>query len=78
MKPISINPEDVKNLLHNLEANKASGPDQIPFRFLKIALHILKASLHQGHLPSEWKHVTVIPVFKKETVNCHRTTVQSP
>jgi len=27
MEPISINSEGVKNLLHNLEANKASGPD---------------------------------------------------
>jgi len=35
MKPISINPEGVKNLLNNLEANVASGPDQIPSRFLK-------------------------------------------
>jgi len=30
MEPISINPEGVKNLLNNPEANKASGPDQIP------------------------------------------------
>ena len=73
MEPISINPEGVKNLLDNLEANKASGPDQIPSRFLKTFANnitpsltlIFKASLHQGHLPSEWKHATVVPVFKK-------------
>ena len=73
MEPISINPEGVKNLLENLEVNKAPGPDQIPPRFLKTFANyitaflvlIFRASLHQGHLPSEWKHATVVPVFKK-------------
>ena len=73
MEPISINPEGVKNLLENLEVNKAPGPDQIPPRFLKTFANyitpflvlIFRASLHQGHLPSEWKYATVVPVFKK-------------
>ena len=67
MEPIRINPEGVKNLLENLEVNKAPGPDQIPPRFLKtfasyitpFLVLIFRASLHQ------WKHATVVPVFKK-------------
>ena len=73
MEPIHIQQDGVKRLLENLEISKATGPDGIPSRFLKDFSDavappltiIFKATLHQGCLPSEWKHATVVPVFKK-------------
>jgi len=66
MEPISINPEGIKNLLDNLEANKASGPDQSPSRFFKKYANKITPNL-QSLLTSRppWKHATVVPVFKK-------------
>ena len=63
-------------LLAELQSHKAHGPDEIPARLLKetaynmapILTLIYKASLHQHHLPSDWKTAHVTPVFKKDHV----------
>ena len=68
-----ITVEGVHRLLVDLQSHKAHGPDEIPARLLKETAHnmaplltlIFKASLHQQHLPSDWKTAYVTPVFKK-------------
>jgi len=53
--------------------NKASGPDNLPARFLQetafeispILMTIFQASLDQGVLPTVWKTTAAVPIFKK-------------
>ena len=57
----------VKILLQGLKAHKASGPDNIPTRFLKEAANelapalglVFTASLTQGCVPDNWKTADV-------------------
>ena len=73
MTDIQINPEGVCSYLSRLKPHCASGPDNIPARFLKMAAAeltpavslLFSASLTQGILPQEWGHARVVPVFKK-------------
>ena len=73
MKKITINTEGVQNLLQHLKPNKATGPNDIPAKFLKevnieispLISFIFQASLDQGQIPSDWKQARVAPVFKK-------------
>ena len=73
MPCISINENGIEKLLHGLQANKASGPDGIPPRLLKLVApeispalaKLFEASLSSGKIPSAWKHAIVQPVFKK-------------
>ena len=70
---ITIYPDGVRKLLHNINPHKATGPDNIPGQLLKevaqevtpILSLIFSASLHQGRIPDEWKEATVTPLFKK-------------
>ena len=63
----------MKKLLKGLKHHKASGPDNIPTRFLKEAANelapalglIFSASLIQGYVPDDWKTADVTPIFKK-------------
>ena len=73
MPHFTIGADGVRKLLHNINPHKASGPDNIPTRFLKDyadtitpALTLLfNASLEQGTVPSVWKKANVSPIFKK-------------
>ena len=73
MNKITINTEGAQNLLQHLKPNKATGPDDIPAKFLKevsieispLISFIFQASLDQGQIPSDWKQARVAPVFKK-------------
>ena len=61
--------EGVVNQLNTLQPNKASGPDEIPSRFLKeyrtlVLTLIFQASVDQGKLPSDWKYPTIVPAHK--------------
>ena len=66
-----INVDTVNNLL-NINANKATGPDNIPGRLLKIASDILSPSLTEifnkslstGSYPDDWKMAKVMPIYK--------------
>ena len=71
---VNINNEGISKLLNNLNSNKASGPDQLPIRLLKLASEeltpvlreIFQQSLNTGELPSDWRHALVTPVHKKD------------
>ena len=73
VSPITIHHEGVVQLLLNMQPNKASGPDNLPTRFLKEAANqivsaltiVFQACLDQGHLPDIWKTAAVVPVYKK-------------
>ena len=73
MPEIKVSREGVLKLLLDLKENKASGPDKVPSRILKVAAepisHCLQllftASLHTGKVPSDWKQANITPVFKK-------------
>ena len=55
------------------DPSKATGPDQIPGKLLKICASLLadvfailfQASLDQGVVPDEWKLGIITPLFKK-------------
>ena len=71
--PIQIHVDGIYQLLSNIQQHEASGPDNLPARFLKeVAYEILpalslifQASLDQGTLPSIWKTAKVVPIYKK-------------
>ena len=59
-------------MLKTINANKATGPDNIPGRLLKIASDILSPSLTEifnkslstGSYPDDWKMAKVMPIYK--------------
>lgn len=63
----------VHKLLEKIKPNKATGPDNIPARFLKeyssflapILTTLFERSVAEGMVPEEWKTANVVPVFKK-------------
>ena len=69
----TIGVEGVRKLLADLDPHKATGPDNIPTKFLKDnaeglapALTLLfSASVTQGEVPIDWRHANVTPIFKK-------------
>ena len=73
MPEIHVSDEVVFKLMSNLNVNKASGPDHIPSRILKIAAKPLSRclallsnrSLTSGTLPQDWCTANITPVFKK-------------
>ena len=72
ISPIQIHVKGVAHLLSSIQVHKASGPDNLPARFLKevaneiaLALAIIfQASLDQGSLPDIWKTAAVVPIHK--------------
>jgi len=73
MDDVQIDAYGVAQLLHNLDPQKATGPDNIPTRFLKMfAMELApcltlfyQASLEQGIVPLNWKKAFVVPIYKK-------------
>ena len=63
--------------LERLEPAKASGPDQLPARVLKLCAEqispvlqiIFSQSLEYGTLPQDWLSANITPVFKKGNRN---------
>ena len=74
LNSISVTEQDVNDVLINLDATKASGPDQISPRLLREGAPILSKpfflifnrSLQQGNFPQEWKDANVTPIHKKD------------
>lgn len=72
MPEITVTVNGVKKLLSKINPYKASGPDNVPARFLKElaneispALTLLfNASLLQGIVPAEWKEAIINPIYK--------------
>ena len=73
MPTISIEPEGVLKLLRGLNENKASGPDGISSKILKLAAEelapaltvIFNTSLRTGIVPADWLTANISPIFKK-------------
>ena len=73
MPDIKVSVEGVTKLLRDINPNKASGPDEIPARILKLAAEeiapalsvIFQRSLDSGEIPSPWLRANITPLFKK-------------
>lgn len=73
LSSIHIDPQDVLDVLKNLNVSKSSGPDSISPKLLReganeLALPLctlFNLSLQNSHYPSDWKKANVTPVFKK-------------
>ena len=79
----SCTEEDVRKKLSGLDERKATGPDMIPAKLLKMVAPAISTSLtklfnyslSQGVFPSEWKQANVTPVPKsgdRHMVNNYR------
>ena len=70
---LKVTKKGVLSLLQNIKENKATGPDGIPGKFLKLCafeLHevftiLFQKSLDLGTIPDEWKVAHISPLFKK-------------
>ena len=70
---IDFSTERIKQLLNDINVNKACGPDNIPGIVLKHCLSSISAPLSQlfhsiydtGIVPNEWKKANVVPIHKK-------------
>ena len=70
----TIEPEDVRTKLDNLNPSKSPGPDNIHPRHLKEMSSVIQRpltilyqnTLKCGEIPEEWKHARVTAIFKKE------------
>ena len=68
-----ITEEGVRKLMHELNPNKASGPDELPARVLQslsaelapALAAIFNQSLKEGKLPRQWRTAWIAPIFKK-------------
>nr|CAI5825790.1 unnamed protein product [Callosobruchus analis] len=73
MAEVKFEHRDIRNVLQNLNTNKASGPDQIPAIVLKrcaveltpILCKLFKVSYELGVFPATWKIGCVQPIPKK-------------
>jgi hypothetical protein len=69
----TISTHGVNKLLSDLNPHKASGPDEIPARILKVAAEeiapalsiIFEKSLKTAEIPSSWLCANITPIFKK-------------
>ena len=70
---IDFNTDKVRDILRNLDCNKAQGPDNIHGVILKTCANSLalphsilfQLIYNTGILPAEWKRANIVPVFKK-------------
>ena len=73
MPHITIKEKEVHKLLSNLNYHKASGPDSIPTRLLRLLASTIappltknfQDSLDMGIVPKDWRTASIVPVFKK-------------
>ena len=72
LSSISVNDELIVDVIKELSCNSAAGPDGAPVALLKNAsvelaksLNILfNHSINMDHVPSTWKEVAVVPIYK--------------
>ena len=73
MPDIVVTTEGVARLLHGLNPNKATGPEDIPARILQLTANeiapalqiIFQKSLDTGKLPLSWSQANSALIFKK-------------
>ena len=73
MKPITVTRKGVLKLLLEINEHKATGPDQIPGKILKLCANelvdiyvtLFQASIDQGIVPNDWKTANIMPLFQK-------------
>ncbi len=73
----SISEQDVYKVLAALDPSKATGPDGIPARVLKLCScsltqpihHLFSQCIIQSYLPEDWRIHKVIPAFKSGNKN---------
>ena len=73
MNDIYITENGVIKPFKDLNPHKASGPDQIPTRLLKLCaselvpavVRVFQTSLDSGIVPYDWKEALITPLFKK-------------
>ena len=66
---IRIKSRGILNLLLSIDPNNASGPDNVPGKFLKICAYEIadiQASLDQGVVPPDWKDANITPLYKNK------------
>ena len=71
ISPLTVHVEGVAQLLTSIQPHKASGPDNLPARFLKEVAYeiasvlsiVFQASLDQGHLTNIWRTAAVVPIY---------------
>ena len=69
---ISVSKIFIEKQLRNLKRNKSTGVDELPPGLLKDCAseiaqplsYIIKFSLKNSQIPSEWKHALITPIFK--------------
>ena len=74
MPKINVTNNRVEKLLKNIDASKATGPDEISARILKefapqlspLLTNIFNKSIQEGEVPKDWRQANVIPYLKKE------------
>ena len=77
LSTITLDNEDVFNVLVKLDKGKACGCDGIPTQVLKYCASALapsitamfNLSLSIGKIPKEWKSANVIPIHKKDNIH---------
>ena len=77
MPHITIKEKEVHKLLSNLNYHKASGPDSIPTRLLRLLASTIappltknfQDSLDMGIVPKDWRTASIVPVFKKGDIS---------
>ena len=68
---------EVEQFLHDLEVSKASGPDKISSRMLKMTAtsiapsitELFNLSIHMGKIPDQWKESMVVPIPKSNKLS---------
>lgn len=71
--PLIITEEGVEKLLRELDPSKASGADNIPAWFLKMAskqlapifTNLFQSSINSGVVPEDWRRANITALFKK-------------
>ena len=73
MPPFLVSEDEILNISNKLETHKASGPDGLSNRMIKMCSPFLckplalifNQVLSTGHFPTKWKEANVSPVHKK-------------
>ena len=79
---LSVSVEDISDIIQILHPNKASGPDVISHKLLKLCPNeialplqiIFDKPLQQSKYPTNWKLAHAIAVFKKGIFHCRLIT----